>query len=104
MEKQTSALSILHKFRKQFAEKQNFEKAVTTIMLCILLLEFALAYLLKGMFFGNIALFGVIATMGWLIFSTYRSLQHQDDIDNIDEFYLELAKQNKGKDEKKKSN
>jgi len=88
-----SAISILHKLRKQFAEKQRFEKAVGTIMLCILLIEFAVAYFLKGQFYGTIAMFGVVATLGWLIYSTYKSIQLQGDIDNIDEFYLELEQE-----------
>ena len=101
--KQDSTTTILHIFRKQFAEKQRFEKVVSTVMLWILLIEFGVAYVLKGQVYSDIAILGLVLTFGWLVYATVRSVELQDHINNIDEFYLELSMQVKKNETKNKS-
>jgi len=99
MKKSNSAISILHKIRKSLAEKQSFNKFTTTIMLGLLVLDAIILQFLEGNKLTFFAIIGVLLLFAWLVLSLIQSIRLSEDIQNIDDFYLELEK--KIEDEKK---
>jgi len=105
MKKTQSAISILHNLRKQLANKQRFNKLVSTTMLGLIMLDFILIKYVKNSYDTLFAIAGVVLIFGWFIVSLIGSIQLQKEITNIDEFYLELEqriiKQNETKQKTK---
>ena len=89
-----NAITILHTIRKNLDNKIIYNRDLSIILFLIAVIDYII-FILVGTDFFQITSFGILII--WIIHAVITIKNLQDEKQNIDEFYLEMAYDKKDK-------
>jgi len=83
-----NAITILHKMRKRLDSKIQFSMNLSIILFMVAVVDYII-FMIVGTDFFQLTSFGVLIV--WIIHAISSIMKLQDEKENIDGFYLEMA-------------
>ena len=83
-----NAITILHKMRKRLDSKIQFSMNLSIILFMVAVVDYII-FMIVGTDFFQLTSFGVLIV--WIIHAISSIIKLQDEKENIDGFYLEMA-------------